>query len=305
MHSILLSGNSNKKLACSIANKLHIPLGKVNIDKFNDGEIKIQIFDDLYKKNVIILQSMCHPIHNHLLELLLLAHTVSKVKPKHITAIIPYFGYARQNKTYISKTCYEPNSVQLIAKLLESAGINKIITMDVHTETICRFFHIPCINLYNTKNIIQDLKHTPLNNMTIVAPDLGSMLRTQIISNYLSCAKTAVIYKQRLAFDKTIHTKIIGKIKNRHCIIIDDIIDTAATICSAAKLLKQHHAARITVYCTHPIFSNDAIQKIQTAPINEVIVTDTIPLSKHSKQCKKIRQLCVAHIFTDFIKALL
>jgi ribose-phosphate pyrophosphokinase len=227
---------------------------------------------------------------------------VYNARANHITAVIPYFCYARQNNSRASKKFYEPNSAQLIAKFLENSGINKIITMDLHTEKICSFFQISCINLYNTNNIIQDLNHKQLNNLTIVAPDLGSMLRTQKVINYLPATGSALIYKQRLSSGKTINTKVVGEIKNRNCIIIDDIIDTATTICAAAEILKKQRAAQIIVYCTHPIFSCKAIQKIQKSPISEVIVTDTIPLSPKAKKCTKIRQLSVAQIFADAVK---
>lgn len=295
---ILLSGNSNKSLATAIVNILQIPLGKSIINKFSDGEIKIQILDNLYNKDVFILQSTCPPVNDHLLELFLLANAAHKAKATSITAIIPYFGYARQ--TRIKTT--ESNSAQLIVKLLETSHINKIITMDIHIETICQFFNIPCINLYNTKIIIRDLNLKQLKKLTIVSPDLGSLIRAKHVITHLSDPEFAIIYKKRTSTNKIINTNIVGQIKTRNCIIIDDIIDTATTICTAAETLKKHGAQQIIAYCTHPVLSGKAIQNIKNSLLTEVIVTNTIPLSLASKKCKKIRQLSVVEIIADYIQ---
>ena len=298
---ILLSGSSNKPLAIAIANILQIPLNKTIISKFSDGEIKIQLPNNLTNKEIIIIQSTSHPVNNHLLELLLLANAIHNAGATSITAIIPYFGYARQNQIEIqtAKACIEPNSAQIIAKLLETSGINKIITIDLHTPKISQFFQIPCINLDNSNPILADLKCKQLNNLTIVAPDLGSLMRAQIIAAKLNNAEFALIYKHRLISSKVTNTKVIGQIKNRNCIIIDDIVDTADTICIAAETLKSLKAKQIIAYCTHPVLSGNAIQNINKSALTEVIVTDTIQLSLTVKNLRKIRQMSVVQIIAD------
>lgn len=303
--SILLSSTPNTSLAIAIAKLLKLDLQTILCGKFNDGEIRIQIPNNLAGKNVSFLQSIYSSTNDRLLELILTANAIHSAAPKHLTAIIPYLCYARQNSNYITKTHIEPNSAQITAKLLCSSGINKIITVDIHTEKILQYFSIPCINLYPTAQIITDLHKTKLKDLTIVAPDLGSIVRAKMLTAQLNAttntAEFAIIYKQRKLSSTVITTKLIGKVKSCNCVIIDDIVDTATTICATAQTLHAHGAKQIIAYCTHPVLSGNAIQNITKSALTEVIVTNTIPLSSTAIKCKKIRQIDIAELIVKAI----
>ena len=282
----LFSGSANQPLAHAIAKILNIPLGEITASRFSDSEIMIEILENVRHKDVFIIQPTCPPVNDHLMELILIANAIRRASAARITAVIPYFGYARQNQS--NAITATPTSAKIVAQMLETAGINKVLTVDLHAEKITGFFKIPCINLYVSSILALDINKQGLNNYSLVAPDLGSITRSKILATLLGNTKLSIIYKARLYPNTTIITKIIGNIQGSNCILIDDIVDTANTICTAAKILKTQGANQIYAYCTHPVLSGEALQNI--------------PLSAAAQNCSKIRHLSIAAIIAGAIE---
>lgn len=302
---ILFSGTANQPLALAIAKILNIQLGKIKIDRFSDNEIMVELLEKVSQKDAFIVQPTCPPVNDHLMELILITNAIKRARAARITAVIPYFGYARQNNN--KGMIATPISAQVIATMLEVAGINKIFTVDLHAEKIIGFFKIPCINLHSTKIFAEDFKKKKFTSfvthptITIVTPDLGSIKRNQLLVSYLNNVKLAIIDKHRLPQNKITIKKLIGNVTGQDCILIDDIVDTANTIYAAAKILRQHGAQQIKAYCTHAILSGNAIQNINNSELDEVVVTDTVLLSATAKNCPKIRQVNIAPIIANAI----
>lgn len=280
---ILLSGTANKPLAQAIAKNLTCPLGEIILTRFSDNEIKLTLLANVRHKKVFILQSTCPPVNDNLLELILSIAAAKKAGAALITAVIPYFGYARQDLSAI-----------VMANILETAGANKILTIDLHSAKIISFFNIPCVNLFSTSIFGQDLKQRNLSKPTIVAPDLGSLTRTKMLAAYVNQPNIAILHKQRDQKNNLAMEQTTTNVQNQTCILVDDIVDTAATICLAAQVLQAQGAAQIIAYCTHPILSGPAIANINNSALTEVVVANTVLLSAAAKHCYKIRQLDIA-----------
>jgi len=297
---MLLSGNANRTLAEQIAQHLKHPLGKSLVGQFSDGESRIEISEDIQGRDVFILQPTSTPTNHHLMELLLIADAMRRAAATRITAVIPYFGYARQDRRLPSTAV--PISAKVCADLLTSVGVDRILTLDLHAEQLQGFFAKPVENLYSAPVFLKDVLAQKHPHPMIVSPDIGGVVRARIFAQQLNDAALAIIDKRRPEPNKAEVMNIIGNVKDRHCVIIDDMVDTANTVCQAAMALKEHGAKTVVAYVTHPVLSGTAVQNIMASPLDELVVTDTIPLSAAAQTCKRIRVLSVAPLLAKAIQ---
>lgn len=296
----LFSGNANPELAQKTSEKLGIPLGKVNVSKFSDGEVMVEIQENVRGRDAYILQSTCNPCNDNLMELLTLADALRRSSATRITAVIPYFGYARQDRRV--RSARVPITSKIIADLLEAVGISRVVTVDLHADQIQGFFYIPVDNVYGTSVMLDDINAAHYNNLMVVSPDVGGVVRARAIAKKLNDAEMSIIDKRRTGPNKSEVMHIIGDPKDRDCIIVDDIVDTAGTLCTAAAELKKSGANKVVAYITHPVLSGPAIQNIKNSDLDEIVVTNTIPLCAEAKSCTKIRQLDLSNMLATTIK---
>jgi ribose-phosphate pyrophosphokinase len=283
---ILFSGNANNVLAGKIAKKLGKNLGKAEVERFSDGESDVRINVNVRGKDVFIIQSTCSPANENLMELSIMIDALRRASASRITAVIPYFGYARQDRRVRSERV--PISAKLVAEILQIAGANRIMTLDLHSDQIQGFFNIPVDNIYVTKEFLNHINRSKYPNQIVVSPDVGGVVRARALAKYMGDTDLAIIDKRREKANESEVMNVIGDVKNKTCIIIDDIIDTAGTLCNAADALKKHGAKKVYAYISHPVLSGFAIEKISKSKLDSLIVTDTIPLSKEAENCKKI-----------------
>ena len=295
----LITGNANPELAKNISHELNSPLCNVTVGRFSDGEINIQINENVRGRNAFIIQSTCEPANDNLMELVLLADALRRASVERITAIIPYFGYARQDRRV--RSARVPISAKVAADMMASVGINHVITVDLHADQIQGFFDMPVDNVYATPITFDDIHAKNFNNLTVVSPDVGGVVRARAIAKRLNDADLAIIDKRRPQANEVQVMNIIGDVADRDCIIVDDIVDTAGTLCMAVDALKSQGARSVTAYATHPVLSGNAINNINNSQLDELVVTDTIPLTAEAKTCNKIRQLGMAKLFTEII----
>ncbi|MDR1057197.1 MAG: ribose-phosphate pyrophosphokinase [Coxiellaceae bacterium] len=296
----LFTGNANVALAKKVAAHLQIDLGKALVGSFSDGETMIEIMENVRGQDIFIIQPTSTPTNDNLMELVIMADAMRRASAGSITAVIPYFGYARQDRRVRSSRV--PISAKVVADIIEAAGITRVITIDLHADQIQGFFYIPVDNIYGTPVMFEDIEKKKLKNMIIVSPDIGGVVRARAMVKRLRGAELAIIDKRRYKRNAVEVMHVIGDIDGRDCIIVDDIIDTAGTICHAAKALKERGAKSITVYGTHPVLSCNAIKNIEKSEITEMVVTDTIPLSTEALNCKKIRQLSISELLAETIR---
>ncbi|WP_338521883.1 ribose-phosphate pyrophosphokinase [Candidatus Legionella polyplacis] len=297
---MLFTGNSNLNLSIQISNYLNIPIGKALVKRFSDGEIMVEILETVRGKDVFILQSTCAPANNNLMELLIMADALRRSSAKRIIAVVPYFGYARQDRKVRSSRV--PITAKIIADMMESVGICRVVTVDLHSDQIQGFFYIPVDNVYSTNVLLEDIKQQKLSNIMVISPDIGGVVRARATAKLLNDTELSIIDKRRNSINKSQVMHIIGDPINRNCIIVDDIIDTAGTICSAAKKLKQNGASSVRAYVTHPVLSGKSILNIEQSELDEIIVTNTIPLNNSAKNTKKIRTISLATLLAKTIK---
>lgn len=295
----LFTGNSNPLFAQKIAGHLNIPLGNAMVGKFSDGETTVEIRENVRGKSVYILQSTCPPTNDNLMEILLLADALRRASAASISAVMPYFGYARQDRRV--RSARVPITAKVVADVMASVSITHLITVDLHAEQIQGFFDTPVDNVYASPVIIEDMLKKNYANPTIVSPDIGGVVRARAIAKRLNDTDLAIIDKRRPSHNQAEVMHIVGDVKGRDCIIVDDMVDTGGTLTQAARALKEHGATTVTAYCTHPIFSGLAIENIENSALDEVVVTDTIPLSEKAKNCTKIRQLGLSHLVAETI----
>lgn len=295
----LFTGNANPALANAIADKLDIPIGNATIGKFSDGEIMIEINENVRGADVFIIQSTSHPTNDTLMELVLLADALRRASANTITAVMPYFGYARQDRRV--RSARVPISAKVVADMLTAVGVNRILTVDLHADQIQGFFYIPVDNVFASPVLLDDMLKKAYKNIIVVSPDVGGVVRARAFAKRLNDSELAIIDKRRSGPNESQVMNIIGDIQDRDCIIVDDIVDTAGTLCSAAKALKDKGANKVLAYCTHPILSGPAIERIAKSVIDEVVVTDTIRLSDSALQCSKIRSVSMADILAEAI----
>ncbi|OOR84133.1 ribose-phosphate pyrophosphokinase [Moraxella canis] len=296
----VFSGSANPKLAQTVADNLHIPLGKADINRFSDGEIAVEIRENVRGKDVFILQPTCAPTNDNLMEVILLADALRRSSAGRITAVIPYFGYARQDRR--PRSARVPISAKVVADMLSIAGIDRVMMVDLHSDQIQGFFDVPVDNLYGTPVLLRDLKQQNYENLMVVSPDVGGVVRARAMAKLLGEADLAIIDKRRARANESQVMHIIGDVSGRDCVIVDDIVDTAGTLCKAAQALKDNGARRVVGYITHPVLSGKAIENIQNSALDELVVTDTIPLTEEAAACANIRQVSIASMIAESLR---
>ncbi|MDL5031697.1 ribose-phosphate pyrophosphokinase [Pelomonas sp. APW6] len=299
LNTVLFTGNANPVLSQEIATHLGLELGKASVGRFSDGEVAVEIQQNVRARDVFVVQPTCAPTNDNLMELLVMVDALKRASARRITAVIPYFGYARQDRR--PRSTRVPISAKVVANLLETVGVERVLTMDLHADQIQGFFDIPVDNIYASPVLLSDLKARNYSNLVVVSPDVGGVVRARALAKQLGC-DLAIIDKRRPAANVSEVMHVIGDIDGRNCVIMDDMIDTAGTLVKAAEVLKDRGAKRVFAYCTHPILSGPAIDRITTSALDEVIITNTIPLSEAAKACGKIRQLSVAFLFAETIR---
>lgn len=300
MHEIkIFSGNSNPRLAENVVEHLKIPLGNAIVSRFSDGEIMVEVHENVRGRDTFILQSTCYPANDNLMEMIILADALRRASAASITAVMPYFGYARQDRRV--RSARVPITAKVVADMMASVGITRLITVDLHADQIQGFFYMPVDNVYSTPVMLDDMATKSFPNPIVVSPDVGGVVRARAVAKRLNDSDLAIIDKRRPSQNQAEVMHIIGDVTDRNCIIVDDMVDTAGTLTHAARALKEHGAATVTAYCTHPIFSGSAIENITNSAIDEVVVSDTIPLSTEARNCPKIRQLGLSHLLAETI----
>ena len=296
---MVFSGNANPKLAQQVARQLNIQLGKATVSKFSDGEIMVELLENVRGKDVFVLQSTCAPTNDHLMELMIMCDALRRSSAARITAALPYFGYARQDRR--PRSARVAISAKVVANMLAVAGVNRLLTMDLHADQIQGFFDIPVDNVYATPILLGDLFKMGYKNQVVVSPDVGGVVRARAIAKRLE-SDLAIIDKRRPRPNVATVMNIIGDVNGRTCVIMDDMVDTASTLCEAAKALKEQGAVRVVAYCTHPVLSGAAVSRIEASVIDELVVTDTIPLKAEAEACQKIRVLSVAGLMAETMR---
>lgn len=296
---MVFTGTANPELAQSVVKHLDISLGRADVGRFSDGEVAIELLENVRGRDVFVLQSTCAPTNDNLMEILTMVDALRRASAGRITAAIPYFGYARQDRR--PRSARVPISAKLVANMLTSAGVNRVLTVDLHADQIQGFFDIPVDNVYATPVLLRDIQAQNFQNLTVVSPDIGGVLRARATAKPLN-ADLAIIDKRRPKANVAEVMNIIGDVEGRTCLIVDDMIDTANTLCKAANALKEKGAARVVAYATHPVFSGQAVDRIAHSAMDEVVVTDTIPLSAEARACPKIRVVTIAGLMGETLR---
>lgn len=296
---MVFTGNANPKLAEAVVQQLGITLGRATVDRFSDGEVMVELLENVRGKDVFILQSSCAPTNDNLMEIMVMADALKRASAGRITAAMPYFGYARQDRR--PRSARVAISAKLVADMLTSAGVDRVLTMDLHADQIQGFFDIPVDNIYASPILLADVWRQNYPNLIVVSPDVGGVVRARALAKQLD-ADLAIIDKRRPRHNVAKVMNIIGEVAGRTCLIMDDLVDTANTLCEAAKALKEKGAVRVLAYCTHAVLSGPAIGRIESSAIDELVVTDTIPLSLEAKNCTRIRQLSTAELMAETIR---
>ena len=297
---MIFTGNANPELALKISSHLQLPIGQATVGTFSDGETMVEILENVRGRDVFVIQSTCAPANDNLMELLIMADALRRSSAGRITAVIPYFGYARQDRRV--RSARVPITAKVVADMMASVGICRVLTVDLHADQIQGFFYMPVDNVYSTPILLEDIKQNNLDNLMFITPDVGGVVRARAMAKRLNDAELSIIDKRRSGPNKSEVMHIIGEPKGRNCIIIDDIVDTAGTMCSAAQELKKSGAISVRAYITHPVLSGAAIENIKHSSLDEVVVTDTIPLSENAQKCNKIRVVSLADMLAQAIK---
>jgi ribose-phosphate pyrophosphokinase len=296
---MVFTGNANPKLAQKVAQRLNIQLGKATVAKFSDGEVMVELLENVRGKDVFVLQSTCAPTNDTLMEMMIMVDALRRSSAARITAAIPYFGYARQDRR--PRSARVAISAKVVANMLTIAGVNRLLTMDLHADQIQGFFDIPVDNIYATPILLGDLWKHGYKNLVVVSPDVGGVVRARAIAKRLE-SDLAIIDKRRPRPNVATVMNIIGDVNGRTCVIMDDMVDTANTLCAAADALKEQGAVRVVAYCTHPVLSGPAVARIEKSVIDELVVTDTIPLKPEAEACAKIRVVSVDSLLAETVR---
>jgi len=295
---MVFTGNANPRLAQAVGQHLNIRLGKAQVSRFSDGEVMVELFENVRGKDIFVLQSTCAPTNDNLMELLIMADALKRASAGRITAAIPYFGYARQDRR--PRSARVAISAKVVANMLQVAGINRVLVMDLHADQIQGFFDIPVDNIYATPILLGDIWKHNYENLVVVSPDVGGVVRARAIAKRMD-ADLAIIDKRRPRANMAEVMHIIGEVEGRNCVIMDDMVDTANTLCQAAQALRERGAQRVMAYATHPVLSGKAVERISNSVLDELVVTDTIPLSEAAASCPKIRTLSCAALLGETI----
>ncbi|RUO68879.1 ribose-phosphate pyrophosphokinase [Idiomarina ramblicola] len=296
----LFAGNATPELAQKIADRLYIKLGEAAVGRFSDGEISVAINENVRGSDVFILQSTCAPTNDNLMELIVMVDALRRASAGRITAVIPYFGYARQDRRV--RSARVPITAKVVADFLSSVGVDRVLTVDLHAEQIQGFFDVPVDNVFGTPVLLEHMRQQNFDNPVVVSPDIGGVVRARAFAKLMDDTDLAIIDKRRPSANVSQVMHIIGDVKGRDCIIVDDMIDTGGTLCKAAEALKAHGAKRVFAYATHPVFSGNAVQNIKDSDIDEVIVTDSVPLSDAMKATGKVSQLTLSGMLSEALR---
>ena len=297
---MIFTGNANPELAQKVVDQLHIQMGDATVSKFSDGEITVEINENVRGKDVFIIQPTCAPTNDNLMELIVMADALRRASATRITAVIPYFGYARQDRRV--RSARVPITAKVVADMMVGVGIDRVLTVDLHAEQIQGFFTVPVDNVYGSPVLTEDIFQQNYENLMVVSPDIGGVVRARAVAKQLNDLDLAIIDKRRPKANVSQVMHIIGDVKGRTCLLVDDMVDTAGTLCKAAEALKEHGAKRVIAYCTHPVLSGPAIDNINNSQLDELVVTDTIPLSDAARACPRIRQLTMANLLAESVR---
>lgn len=295
----VFAGNANPELAKHVAKYLNVPMGKASVGTFSDGEVMVEIDENVRGKDIFIVQSTCAPSNDHLMELLVMIDALRRSSASRLTAVVPYFGYARQDRR--PRTARVAITAKLVASMIGGAGASRVLTMDLHADQIQGFFDIPTDNIYASPVLLGDVWKLDHDNLQVVSPDVGGVVRARALAKQLE-VDLAIIDKRRPKANVAKVMHIIGDVKDRSCILMDDMVDTANTLCEAASALKEAGATRVSAYCTHPVLSGGAVERVAASELDELVVTDTIPLQDDAVACEKIRQLTISDLLGESIR---
>lgn len=296
---MVFTGTANPKLAEKVAKHLGLELGRATVDRFSDGEVMVELLDNVRGKDVFVLQSTCAPTNDSLMEVMVMVDALRRASAGRITAAIPYFGYARQDRR--PRSARVAITAKVVANMLTSVGVNRLLTMDLHSDQIQGFFEIPVDNIYASPVLLADLTKLKYQDVVVVSPDVGGVVRARALAKQMG-ADLAIIDKRRPKPNVAKVMNIIGDVTGRICVIMDDMVDTANTLCEAAAALKAKGAAKVVAYCTHPVLSGSAIERVSASELDELVVTDTIPLREEAAKCNKVRQLTVGELMAETIR---
>lgn len=298
---MVFTGNANPELAQNIVNKLGMSLGKAQVTQFSDGEIAVEIQENVRGRDVFVVQPTCAPTHKNLMELLILVDALRRASAGRVTAVIPYFGYARQDRRV--RSARVPITAKLVADMIVGVGIDRVLTLDLHAEQIQGFFDVPVDNIYGAPLLLDDIRRQKYENLVVVSPDIGGVVRARAVAKELNI-ELAIIDKRRPKANVAEVMNLIGDVEGRTCLLVDDMVDTAGTLCSAAIALKERGALKVVAYATHPVLSGKAIENLNNSAIDELVVTDSIPLSEAAQTCVRIRQLPLHNLLSEAIRRL-
>jgi ribose-phosphate pyrophosphokinase len=297
---MLFSGNANPRLAAEIAGYLNLPLGKITVAKFSDGEVMAEIAENVRGRDIFILQSLCAPTNDNFMELLVIADALHRASAARVTAVVPYMGYARQDRR--PRSARVPITAKVVANMIGAVHIDQVLTVDLHADQIQGFFDMPLDNVYASPVLLGDVWKHKYPKLMVVSPDVGGVVRARALAKRLDDTDLAIIDKRRPNPNESEIMNIIGDVEGRTCVIIDDMVDTAGTLCNAAAALKKFGAIKVVAYCTHPVLSGKAIENINASELDELVVTDTIPLNAEAEACDRIRQLSVAAMLAESVR---
>ncbi|MBP74254.1 MAG: ribose-phosphate pyrophosphokinase [Gammaproteobacteria bacterium] len=297
---MLFSGGSNEALAQRVAQQLHLSLGNIDVGRFSDGEVTVEVHENVRGKDVFLMQSTCAPTNDNIMELLIMADAMHRASAQRVTAVVPYYGYARQDRR--PRSARVAISAKVVADMISTVGIDRILTVDLHADQIQGFFNIPVDNIYGSPVLVDHILAQRYENPIVVSPDVGGVVRARAIAKQIDDLDLAIIDKRRPQANVTKVMNVIGDVKGRTCIMVDDIVDTAGTLCTAAEALKEEGAAAVVCYITHAVFSGPAIERIANSEIDRMVVTDTIPLAEAANACEKIHQLSLDRLLAESIR---
>jgi ribose-phosphate pyrophosphokinase len=297
---MVFTGNANPELAHKVASRLYLSIGKADVGKFSDGEVAVELNENVRGKDVFVLQSTCAPTNDSLMELIVMIDALRRASATRITAVVPYFGYARQDRRV--RSARVPITAKVVADMMVAVGVDRVMTVDLHAEQIQGFFACPVDNIYGSPVLNDDIVACNYDNLMVVSPDIGGVVRARAIAKQLNDADLAIIDKRRPQANEAQVMNLIGEVDGRTCLLVDDMVDTAGTLCKAADALKERGATKVVAYCTHAVLSGRALDNIRGSQLDELIVTDTIPLSDEAKAVDQIRQLTIADLLAESIR---
>jgi len=296
----VFTGSANPQLALDIARYLQVPLGRAHVGRFSDGEVTVELMENVRGRDVFIVQPTSPPANDHLMELLVMVDACRRASAARITAVVPYFGYARQDRR--PRATRVAITAKVVANMLAGVGVHRVLTVDLHADQIQGFFDIPVDNVYSSPVLLGEVWKQKYDDLVVVSPDVGGVVRARAIAKRLDDADLAIIDKRRPRANESEVMNIIGEVEGKSCVLVDDMVDTAGTLCHAAKALKDHGARSVAAYITHPVLSGPAVDRIASSALDELVVTDTIPLRDHARACRKIRQLSVAGLLAETMR---